>query len=54
MVADDGHTYERKVIEEWLASGRRTSPLNNSSISTKLVPNLMARSLVELRSYPQT
>jgi len=43
VIAADGHTYERAAIEEWIASGRTTSPFDTSNsrslVSKRLVPN---------------
>ena len=46
VTADDGHTYERYAIEQWLKE-KKESPLTRKKISTKLVPNLQARKLIE-------
>ena len=42
----DGHTYERQVIAEWLAT-RDTSPLTNEVLAHKhLTPNVALRTLI--------
>ena len=44
--ADDGHTYERVCIEQWFATGKRTSPTTNRPLeSPKLRPNHLVRRL---------
>lgn len=44
----DGHTYERKAIEQWLGGGHDTSPLTNQLLENKkLAPNFFARGQVE-------
>ena len=45
--AADGHTYERVAIEEWLATGSRTSPTTNEPLqSTTLIPQHTVKKLV--------
>ena len=45
--AADGHTYERVAIEEWLATGSRTSPTTNEPLqSTALIPQHTVKKLV--------
>ena len=47
MTAADGHTYERVAIEEWLATGSRTSPTTNEPLqSTALIPQHTVKKLV--------
>ena len=46
VTADDGFTYERYEIEQWLKE-KKESPLTRKKISAKLVPNLQARKLIE-------
>jgi hypothetical protein len=46
VVAADGHTYERAAIEQWFATGRRTSPKTNAVIEARLVPNTQLRILI--------
>ncbi|CAE8723234.1 unnamed protein product, partial [Polarella glacialis] len=47
VITVDGHTYERKSIEEWFNQGRRTSPLTNLPLdSQELLPNLVMRQAV--------
>ena len=47
-VQTDGYTYERAVIEEWLTSGRKASPMTNAPLkSTTLTPNRMLKILIQ-------
>ena len=47
VVLEDGHTYDRKSIEAWLAQ-RRTSPLTNRALSSMtLNPNYALRAAIE-------
>ena len=47
VIAADGHVYERVCIEEWLATGARTSPVTNAELAnTNLVPCYPIRSLI--------
>ena len=47
VVSVDGHTYERVCIEQWFATGARTSPVTNESLSsTTLVPNIALRKVI--------
>ena len=47
MCVGDCHTYERVAIEQWLATGRGTSPATNERLeNTTLVPNHMAKKLI--------
>ena len=47
MVAADGFTYERQAIEQWFATGRRTSPMSNAALgSTEVTPNYIIRSAI--------
>lgn len=46
VIASDGHTYERSGIEEWLATGHRTSPRTNlplRNLELRPDPKLRAR-----------
>lgn len=46
-VADDGVSYEKEAIEEWLA-GHDTSPMTNLKLKSKtLTPNHTLRSLIQ-------
>lgn len=52
VVAEDGHTYERKVIEQHL-SVRLKSPMTNAVLSTKMVfPNHLLRSMIRNHKMP--
>jgi hypothetical protein len=47
VIAEDGHTYEKEAIQNWL-SKNQTSPLTRKQISpTKLIPNLVLKQLIE-------
>ncbi|EGB11855.1 hypothetical protein AURANDRAFT_19864, partial [Aureococcus anophagefferens] len=47
VMADDGHTYERVAIEQWFATGKRTSPKTNESLpSTVVRPNHAVKSMI--------
>ena len=44
----DGYTYERASIQEWLTSGRLTSPMTNAPLkSNVLTPNRMLKLLIQ-------
>ena len=46
-----GHTYDRKCIETWLASGHRSCPLSGQRLRhLELTPNIALRSLIHVRS----
>ena len=47
LCVEDGHTYERVAVEQWFATGARTSPATSAELeSTALEPNHMARKLI--------
>ena len=47
LCVEDGHTYERVAIEQWFATGARTSPATSAQLeSTALVPNHVVRKLI--------
>ena len=47
LCVGDGHTYERVAIEQWLATGRGTSPATNEPLeSTSLVTNHTVKKLI--------
>ena len=47
LCVEDGHTYERVAVEQWFATGARTSPATSAQLeSTALAPNHMARKLI--------
>ena len=47
VVAADGRTYERSAIEDWLATGRQTSPLTNLPLeNTTLRPNIALQAML--------
>lgn len=45
VVAQDGFTYERTAIEDWLRY-RQTSPKTNQAIGTTLFPNFNLKALI--------
>ncbi|XP_078377932.1 WD repeat, SAM and U-box domain-containing protein 1-like isoform X2 [Oculina patagonica] len=48
VIAADGYTYERASIDEWLTSGRSTSPMTNAPLkNTTLTPNRMLNMLIQ-------
>ena len=48
FVSTDGYTYERACIEEWLRSGRKTSPMTNAPLkNTALTPNRILKNLIQ-------
>ena len=52
VVAEDGHTYERREIERWFES-HKNSPRTRQPMSQRLVPNLSLRSQIdEYRKSP--
>jgi hypothetical protein len=56
VCTDDGHTYERLQIQEWLDRGNMTSPLTNLRLrSTTLTPNFALRNAIEefLTKHPE-
>ena len=46
VVADDGHTYERRAITEWVKR-KGTSPLTRERMSSHFVPNMAIRKMIE-------
>ena len=45
VVLEDGHTYERGAIQQWLNSGHATSPMTNLRlVHRQLTPNYTLRS----------
>ena len=47
VVASDGFTYERIKIEKWFATGKRTSPMTNKEMDTRLTPNLVMKTRIQ-------
>nr|XP_058954855.1 WD repeat, SAM and U-box domain-containing protein 1-like isoform X1 [Pocillopora verrucosa] len=48
VIAADGYTYERASIDEWLTSGRLTSPMTNAPLkNSSLTPNRMLFMLIQ-------
>ena len=50
VVAGDGHTYERKNIEEWLRRSNAVSPLTNQPMHRRLTPNHALKSIIANRA----
>ena len=47
VLAADGHTYERVCIEQWMATGRTSSPMTSEELSsTQLFPNHNAKQTI--------
>ena len=46
VTAEDGHTYERKEIEDWLKHNK-VSPMTRAPIGTKLITNYKAKTAVQ-------
>jgi hypothetical protein len=47
VIAEDGHTYEKAAIENWLEKSP-TSPMTRQQIShAKLIPNLALKQLID-------
>jgi tetratricopeptide (TPR) repeat protein len=47
VFAADGHSYEKSAIEQWFATGKRTSPMTNDAmLSTALTPNRQLKSQI--------
>ena len=50
VIAADGHTYERQAMEAWLLH-HCTSPVTRHPLThTRLIPNVIVRSVVMSRS----
>ncbi len=48
VVAEDGHTYERSAIEQWLENHTPAkSPMTNEPMGKKLVPAVQTRNAIE-------
>ena len=56
-VSADGHSYQRSEIEKWFDTGRRTSPMTNNALQSRvLTPNHSLKSQIkdwQGRSNPQ-
>ena len=46
VLCDDGHSYERAAITRHLADGNRRSPVDNSLLTNRLIPNVALRSVI--------
>ena len=48
VFADDGETYERVCLQEWFATGGRTSPATNAPLASLTIrPNHFARKMID-------
>jgi len=47
VTAEDGHVYERSAILDWFSKGRRTSPMTNETIGTRLISAVQVRNIIE-------
>lgn len=46
VIAADGHTYERKAVQEWLQH-HKTSPVTGCVLAhIRLIPNVLIRSVL--------
>lgn len=51
LLCEDGHTYERKALTDWLAHGKATSPLTNEPLKVQppvLVANIALRNAIRI------
>ena len=47
VIATDGHSYDRKEIERWFATGKQTSPMTNEEMPCQtLIPNRLLKSQI--------
>ena len=47
VITVDGHTFERKAIEEWFSRGNCTNPLTGKALASKvLIPNIALKSVI--------
>jgi hypothetical protein len=46
VMAEDGHTYERSAIKDWLANGNGLSPKTQAEMGRKVTPNYTLRALI--------
>jgi hypothetical protein len=47
VITSDGHTYEKKNIQEWLSRGKKISPLNGNNLSHEhIIDNLFAKKII--------
>jgi U-box domain len=47
VIASDGHTYERKDIEAWLASNNKSPKTNLPLPDKRLIPNIALRQIID-------
>ena len=44
----DGHTFERKDIEEWFKKGNKKNPMTNTPLKNRdLIPNISIRRMIQ-------
>ena len=48
VICSDGHTYERRAIEQWFRE-HGTSPMTNLPITSNLIPNIALRQMISSR-----
>jgi hypothetical protein len=46
VMAEDGHTYERSAITDWLANGNGLSPKTQAEMGRVVMPNYTVRALI--------
>lgn len=46
VMAEDGHVYERKAIEEWFACGNGKSPVTNSAMGSRVLPAVQVKNMI--------
>lgn len=47
VITVDGHTFERKAIEEWFSRGNRTNPMTGLDLEAKvLIPNIALKNVI--------
>ena len=46
VMAEDGHVYERKAIEEWFACGNGKSPITNSAMGSRVLPAVQVKNMI--------
>ncbi len=48
VMASDGHTYDKKAIEEWFNKGKQTSPMTGKKLQNKnLLVNYSIKSIID-------
>ena len=47
VIAADGHSYDAEAIDQWFASGKKTSPLTGSELpNLETIPNITLRKII--------